>query len=224
MTPEVSRVARLVATTAALALVVGVLIESIFFKGGGPEGAIVTRLKHFEVDGLRIELDAGVLVSQKLSYQRISVVLDAAGETAEVTSTLDFVGQLQRPLPTPATQVSSLGLERARYVNRAGSWVPEGSDAPRLVRIVETLETRRSGLERGAPLEDGGVPWPEVQQPRTYRSEAWFVRSERGEVEVAEDFRLMGTSPQRPVDDRATRRLTLQETDGGSFSFPGGIL
>lgn len=225
MSGESNRVIGFVATAVALALIVAVLVDSVFRKGGGPEGAIVTRLKELEADGMKVTLDAGLLVSQKVSYQRISVALDADGQGAEVTSTLDFTGALQRPPPLPPTSVSSLGLERSRYVNVGGTWQPAQSDSPRLLAILRALEWRRSAIERGEPIfEDGGIAFPEVTRDRSFRSEAWFIRSERGEVEVAEDFKLVGTTPERPVQDRATKRLTMLEGDGGLFSFPGGIL
>jgi hypothetical protein len=219
MRPEQRRLLGLVAAVSALALVVGVLAQSIFDKAGGPDGQIITRLKQLERDGLELPVgDAGVLRSERASYQRISVVLDADGEGATVTSTLDFVGRFG------ATRVSSLGLERERYVLRSGDWEPERSDAPRLVGIVAALEGRRRAIEQGRELElDAGVPFPEVKLPRRYSSEAWFIRSEREQVELAEDSRLVGTTPDRPVDERRTTRLTLFE-DAGSFRFPGGTM
>jgi len=225
MSREGNRVIGFIAAAVALGLIVAVMVDSIFRKGGGAEGAIVTRLKVLEGDGLTVALDAGLLVSQKPSYQRISVALDADGQGAEVTSTVDFTGPLQRPPPLPPTSVSSLGLERARYVNESGDWKPARGDAPRLLAIVHALEGRRRALERGDPaLEDGGIAFPEVVRDRSYRSEAWFIRSEREDVEVAEDFTLIGTALDRPVNERSTKRLTLQEADGGLFSFPDGIL
>lgn len=228
MPKEFKRILGFAAAAIALTLIVAVLVESIFKRGGGPEGAIVTRLKKFESDGLRIELaDAGTLVSSKASYQRISVVLDADGEGAEVSSTLDFVGAIERGgLPKLQTTVSSLGLEKARYRNESGEWLPEqGNDAPRLLAILGTLEGRRVAIEKGAPLlSDGGVPFPDVQVPRTYRADAWFIRSERQQIEIAEDWRLIGSAPDRPVDEKRTTRLSLEEDAAGFFRFPDGAM
>jgi hypothetical protein len=228
MNREFTRILGFALVAGALVLVVAVLGDSIFRRGGGPEGAIVTRLKGFEKDGLKIALpDAGLLFSRKASYQRISIVLDADGQGADVTSTLDFTGALERataPESGRTTQVSSLGLERARYVLDRGDWVPLSNDAPRLAAIVAMLEARRSELERGAPvLSDGGVPFADVKLPRQFRSESWFIRSEREQVEIAEDSRLVGTAPDRPVDEKRTTRLSLEE-DGGLFRFPGGVI
>jgi hypothetical protein len=104
-------------------------------------------------------------------------------------------------------------------VLRDGDWTAEPSALPRLTTILTTLEQRRRALE----ADDGGLAWPDVTR-RALRSEAWFIRSEREAVEIAEDYRLQGTAPDRPVDERATRRLSLQEDTDGGFSFPGGIM
>lgn len=207
------------AATAALALTLAVFGQQLLGTAGGPEGELVTRLKTFEREGLRVELDGGVLQAQRPSFQRVSVVLEADGAEAVVTSTLDFTGTFARPGPLPPTKVSSLGLERARYRYQDGEWRPAVGDAPRLAGIVAALEGRRRAL--GGPQADGGV-FPEVTQ-RTWRSEAWYLRSEREEVLVTEDYRLQGQSPERPVDERGSTRLTLVERGEASFSFPEPI-
>jgi hypothetical protein len=204
-----------VGLTLAVVLVGGALGQRVLFAAAGPDGAIITRMKELERSGLEISSDAGVLVSTKLQYQRISVTLDAAGTRATVTSTLDFTGLLRRS-DASVTRVSSLGLERATYVLDRTEWTPEHTDAPRLLRIVQALDARRVALDTGdalAPIEH-----------HHWESQAWFIRSERGEVEVAEDYRLTGTTRERPVDEKATRRLSLQEDADGGFSFPGGLM
>jgi hypothetical protein len=59
---------------------------------------------------------------------------------------------------------------------------------------------------------------------RRYRSTAWYIRSEREEVTVTEDYRLQGTTPERPVDDKASVRLMLAPSADGEFFFPNGLL
>ncbi|MFZ5445724.1 MAG: hypothetical protein ACOZQL_37370 [Myxococcota bacterium] len=216
------RILGFVAAVVALGLVVGALVTSIF-GASGPEGAIVTRLKRLERDGVELPVPGGALVGSGVHFQRISVQLDADGRGALVTSTLDFTGHLQRGGATPPTKVSSLGLERARFVERDGEWVPESTELPRLTAILRALEARRRALEAGEAQADGGVAWPAVTK-RALFSEAWFIRSERELVEIAEDFHLVGTSAERPVDERATRRLSVKEETDGGFSFPEGIL
>lgn len=216
---QVYRFLGFIAATAALGLTLAVFGQRLLGAAGGPQGELVTRLKTFETQGLRVELDGGVLLGPRPNFQRLSVVLEADGTEAVVTSTLDFTGTFSRPGPLPPTKVSSLGLERARYVYRDGEWTPVAGDVPRLVGIVQALEGRRRAL--GGPQADGGV-FPEVTQ-RTWRSEAWYLRSEREEVLVTEDFRLQGQAPERPVDERGSTRLTLVERGDASFSFPEPI-
>lgn len=215
MNHDFQRFLAFVGATICLVLVGGVLGKRLLFEAAGPDGAIITHLKELERDGLSIATDAGTLLGSTLQYQRISVTLDAAGTRATVTSTLDFTGQLRRA-DADFTRVSSLGLERATYVLDGTEWTPETNDAPRLVAIVKALDARRVALDTGDTL--AGIA------QRRWQSQAWFIRSEREEVEVAEDYRLTGTTPERPVDEKATRRLSLQEDGDGGFSFPGGLM
>lgn len=192
-------------------------------SAGGTDAAIITHLKRLERSGVEETLPWAQLIGPKLQFERISVVIDADGKGATVTSTLDFTGELRRPNQSN-TRVSSLGLERARYHLVDGEWEAEGTELPRLLLILETLEKRRAAIERGEPMADGGVPYPEVTK-RKYEGLAWYIRSERGDVLVSEDFRFQGTAPDRPVDEKATRRLSLREDTGtGLFSFPDGIM
>lgn len=216
-----NRVAPILAV-GALGLLVAVLIAQLMGPAGGPEGELIGRLKHLERDGVEWKTAEGTLFGTSLQYQRLSVTLDAAGTRAVVTSTLDFTGNFQRA-DGSRTQVSSLGLERAGYVLRDEGWQPETTDGPRLGAIIDTLEGRRRKLEAGAALPDGGLAWADVQR-RALTSEAWFIRSERGEILASEDFRLTGTSPDRPVDVKGTTRLSLQEDADGGFTFPDGVL
>jgi hypothetical protein len=204
-----------VGATLVLVIVGGSLGQRFLFTAAGPDGEIITRMKELERDGLDIATDAGTLESTKLQYQRISVTLDAAGKRATVTSTLDFTGQWSR-VDRSSTKVSSLGLERAVYVLNGTDWVPETNDAPRLLRIVQTLDARRVELDIGDTLKDiANHHW---------ESQAWFIRSEREDIEVAEDYRLTGSTPDRPIDEKATKRLSLHEDTDGGFSFPGGLM
>lgn len=222
MNREVSRFLGFLAATGAVGLIIAVLGSRFLGAASGPDGAIITHLKKLERDGTAQQLACGQLLGPKLQFERISVALDADGEGATVTSTLDFTGELRRTAGVP-TRVSSLGLERARYRLKDGEWVAESTDFPRLVTIVEALERRRSALERGEVQPDGGVPWPGLSH-RVYSSLAWFIRSEREDVQVSEDYQVQGWRPDRPVDEKATRRLSLREDARGLFSFPDGIL
>lgn len=223
MNREVSRFLSFLAATAAVGLVLVVLGGRLLGAAAGADGVIITHLKKLERDGVEQPLAWGTLLGPKVQFERISVVLDADGQGATVTSTLDFTGELRRQPERPGTRVSSLGLERARYRLRDGDWVAEGTDFPRLLSILQALDHRRAALERGDVQPDGGIPWPNLAA-RVYRSQAWFIRSEREDVIVSEDYQLQGNTPDRPVDEKATRRLSLREDDAGFFSFPDGIL
>ena len=222
MNQELQRFLAFIGATAALGLVLAVAGQRLLGTAAGADGAIITYLKQLERTGLERELRFGTLLAPKLQFQRISVVLDADGQGATVTSTLDLTGEVRRNR-APATKVSSLGLERSRFVLKDHEWVPDGAVCPRLLSILQALERRREALERGEPLADGGIPWPELAA-RSYFGLAWFVRSERAEVTVSEDFQLRGNTPDRPVDEKGTRRLLLVEDRAGSFSFPDGIM
>lgn len=222
MSREVQRFFAFLGATLALGLVLAVVGQRLLGSAAGADGAIITHLKKLERTGFEVELRFGRLLAPRLQFQRISVVLDADGRGATVTSTLDLTGELRR-LRKPTTQVSSLGLERSRYHLVDGEWAPDGPVCPRLISILEALERRRDALERGEAQPDGGAPWPELTA-RSYASLAWFIRSEREDVTVSEDFQLRGNTPERPVDEKGTRRLSLREDDTRLFSFPDGIM
>lgn len=222
MNREFSRFLGFLAATAALGLVIAVLGSRFLGQASGPDGAIVTHLKKLERDGVELQLRSGELLGPKLQFERISIAMDADGEGATVSSTLDFTGELRRT-GGGSTKVSSLGLERARYQLKDGEWVAQSTDLPRLSLILEALERRRVALDHGEVQADGGVGWPGLTH-RVYSSLAWYIRSEREDVMVSEDCRLEGQMPDRPVDEKATRRLSLHEDSSGFFSFPDGIL
>lgn len=213
MSREVSSFLTFLGATAAVGLVLFVLGGQFLSSAGGADGAIITHLKQLEAQGVNHPLGWAVLVGPKLQFQRMSVMLDANGLGATVTSTLDFTGELRRPGDYSVTRVSSLGLERARYRLKDGDWQPEDTDFPRLRAILEALERRRVEMQK----EETHFPGT---SERVYRSEAWFIRSEREDVTVSEDYRFQGKTAERPVDEKATRRLVLHEEGDGLFRFP----
>lgn len=219
-----SRALGFLAATAALVLAVAVLGPRLLGVAAGPETELVSRLKNLERAGLDLPVAGGTLHAAQLSFQRISVVVDADGLGATVTSTLDLTGNFERPGEPLRTKVSSLGLERARYRYRDDAWAPESSDAPRLVGILAALEARRASLNRPELAADAGLESLAGMTHRVYTSEAWFIRSEREDVTVSEDYRLEGSRPERPVDEKGTRRLSLAEDSAGMFTFPGGLM
>ena len=203
-----------------------VLGEKLLGLAGGPEVEIITLVKKAERGSDFPIPPFGLLAGSKLQFQRLSVSVAESGKTAVVTGTLDFTGVFDGH-----TQVSSLGLERIRFILKDGDWAPETTMAPRLTAIVQALEVRRRRLEAGdftAETPDAGdqteIARFASMAHRTYRSDAWYIRSEREEVEAAEDYRLTGDTRERPIDEKATKRLTLVEDRLGQFFFPNGLL
>ncbi len=213
------------AVTVAVGLVLAVLGPRFFSFAGGPEGELITELKRVERIGLTSPVGTlGLLEGLELQYQRLSVSVDPKGDRAVVTCTLDFTGTFRR-----ATKVSSLGLERIAFVRRGGAWEPERGYAPRLTAVVLALEQRRVALQGGefdVPADGGAAELATLKAMtrRGYTADAWYIRSEREDVTVSEDYRLEGALPDRPVDERGTRRLTLTEGPRGDFLFQNGLM
>jgi hypothetical protein len=220
---EGSKVVGFLVAMGALGLVVAVCGQRVLGVASGPESELITQLKRLEQPGQVFD-PRSRLVSDRVSYQRLSVSLDTSGQRAVVTGTLDFTGTLGG-----GVKVSSLGLERVRFERSDDGWRLVDGPAPRLTAILRALERRRVALSAAAIPEAPGL---DVERARLFRRlerreftvEAWYIRSEREGVEVAEDARLVGALPERPVDERSTRRLTLVEDARGEFSFPHGLL
>ncbi|MBI3181546.1 MAG: hypothetical protein HYZ28_05345 [Myxococcales bacterium] len=208
-----------------------VLLPRLLGIAAGPEAEIITALKKAEAAGFELELPeiGAKLRSRKARFDRISVTFDPAAKAALATATLDFEGALG------PTEVSSLGLERIPFLRTGYQWAPEQGLAPRLSAAVEALERRRRALESGdasalaalcAGGDSGVVESAEEVlrlRRRSYRSLAWFIRSEREEVVVREEYRLQGDTPDRPVDRPGAVRLLLQ-SNGREFFFSGGLM
>ena len=232
MSHEVRRAAGFFVAVVAVGLGLVLGFPKLFRFASGPELEIITALKRTERDGLDVPLPGltARLVSSQHHYDRITVRLLGGAKEALAHATLDFRGQLG------ATEVSSLGVEEVTFQDReAGGWAPSEGPAPRLAAIVLALERRRQALEQGAtPLlsalvgEATASPDPEVARVltlthRVYRARAWFIRAERDEVLVSEEYRLEGDLPDRPVDESGTRRLKLARK-GREFFFSNGLM
>lgn len=228
---EAQRGLGVLAVVVALGTVFAVFGSRLLGLAAGPEPEILTVLKKAEAHPDTVQVGPLVKVL-KLSYQRLTVLVEPSGERALVTGTLDFEGQLGES--RLATKVSSLGYERLPFVLREGSWEPEEGWAPRLQKAVEALEARRRALEaydvaalrRLSGGLDGGLAGLEelaVMRGRALKVEAWLLRSEPSGALVSEEARLTGSLPDRPVEDTAARRLNLA-WDGAGFFFPEGFL
>ncbi len=221
------------AVTAAIGMVVVVFGTRVLGLAAGPESEIITLLKKSESAGLSVPVPGadGELRSTRHHFDRIVVESNPETRTAEVVTTLDFEGKLGE------ATVSSLGLETLRFEWRDGEWRATDGLAPRLTQITSVLEARRRALESGDLEALSGLARtsahalrrdPELSrvlelQNRRYRVSAWFLRSERGEVLVGEDWRLEGDTPDRPVDQKGTRRLSLKRNETGFF-FDAGLM
>ncbi|HLT28498.1 MAG TPA: hypothetical protein VK013_00520 [Myxococcaceae bacterium] len=177
----------------------------------------------FDIPGSDVPLRAGRVRSRLPTVD----VLDADRAVAVIT--LDVTGTFGD------TQVSSLGWERIPFERDArGRWhAPQGM-APRLTASLAALESRRAALEAGASdavdalSTEAAPPAQELSRMRAlqaladrrYDVEAWLLRSERDRVEVAERYRVRGTLPERPVDEKGLRNLTLvPSADGEGLLF-----
>lgn len=214
----------------AVAVASLVLMPKLLRAAGGPDAAILSAMQHSQKRGFSAKVPGTdvPLESIDLHWARITVAPDPDDlSRAEVVATLDFEGRLG------ATRVSSLGLEKIPFVLRDGDWQPEESLAPTLSRIVGVLEARRRALEEGdvEALTKLSTKPPDAKElqgllrlgERRYTATHWFLRSERDEVLVNEEYRLEGVLPDRPFDEKGARRLTL-EPRGQEFVFDSGLM
>ncbi len=208
---QVQRFLGFVAATAALGLTLAVLGPRLLGSAGGPGAEIVTQLKVLERRGFSHPFDGGAMLhATSMQFERMSVQVDEVGTGARVSATLDFTGNLERLGEPFRTQVSSLGLEQLTLRLIDGDWVSAEGEAPRLFGLLAALEARRRLLEKG----DAGA------MRRVYRADAWYIRSERDEVLVSEDWRVIDERGERAIDQRGTTRLTVVVADGGYEILP----
>lgn len=228
------RVLGLVAAILLAGVAVAVLLPPLELASGA-ETEIITLLKATERDGLRVPVPGLEipLVSRRHYFDRITVRVDSTRVTATAVATLDFDGKLGD------VEVSSLGLERVHWRYRDREWEPVEGFAPTLARVVGALEARRRALEAGNLARLGALQGGEGGQllpardealrallqvnPRKYRVRAWYIRAEREDVTVSEEYHLSGQLPDRPVDEVGRRRLTLRP-GGREFFFSSGLM
>lgn len=224
----------------ALALVAGIFIPRLLGLAAGPEAEVTSILKRserqFQASIAWGDAAPGPLRATKSRYERITVVVAPDRNHAIATATLDFEGQLG---PEPeASRVSSLGFEEVPFTFKDGEWLPDAGLAPRLSAVVAALEARRQALERGdresvERLRDASSTHPPGDREaldrvwrvadRKYRVVAWYIRGERGEVQVTERYRLTGVLPDVPVDERGMRQFRLRPK-GREFFFVSALM
>jgi hypothetical protein len=218
--PESFRALSFLAVVAALTLVGAVFVPRWFKLADSPETELLVSLKRLEQDGVRAPIagSPAPLASDTFGLDRLTVELLPDGMHARAVFTLDFNGTLG------TTKVSALGLERLTLNRTAEGWRPdEGVWTPTLATAVEALLRRTQALERqdaaslSQLLAPGGEREPQSEALTRvfamteihYAALAWYLRADRGQVLVTEEYRLTGALPDRPVDDKGQRRLTL---------------
>jgi hypothetical protein len=231
----------------ALALVAAVLLPRVLGLAAGPEAEIVSLIKSAERKDTELRVpwlgeepegpSSRPLRPLTRRYDRITVVVAPDSSHAMATGTLDFEGELGALASADITRVSSLGFEEIPFTLNEGEWKPELGLAPRLSAVVAALESRREALEDGNPksvdrLREATVSHPDdsaalarisgVAQ-RRYRAVAWYIRGERGEVQVTERYRLTGTHPGAPVDEQGMVQLRLRPR-GREFFFVSALM
>lgn len=164
------------------------------------------------------------LVGRALHFQRVTIA-EEDPDHARAVSTLDFEGSFG------ATRVSSLGRETTHFVRTASGWQLVGSVAPTLAAAVSALAARRLALQtadvealaslhtdagRGAALDEPALRARLAHPPRNGTAQAWYLRSEAGEVLVTEE----------EGPPTALHRLRLVPRSGTSleFVFDGSLL
>lgn len=206
----------------------GYLLFNRFFAwNAGPETDIIVALKRAESGWTHEASSPLALAADRVRYERIAVQLLGPDE-AFAGATIDFDGRLGE-----RTKVSALGVERVLFARRQGSWQPVHGLAPRLLAVVEALDRRRRALNEGDLEELGqlarGAGAVDAVRPvlalrkRSYTASAWYIRLERDEAVVTEDYRLTGETPDRPVDEKGSRRLRLSR-EGDEFFFSPGLM
>jgi hypothetical protein len=230
VSPEGRKVLIFFGTTLVVGTLAVVAAPRLLGWAAGPENDILMALVRTTREGMTVSVaGAGAtLVSREVHFDRITVQVDPTSRTAEALSTLDFTGVLGD------TQVSSLGVERTRF-SYAEGWAPSAGWAPRLAAAVAALEARRVALEQAdaaalarltvgdAGLDDAGLRQVFALKDRQYRATAWYIRLDRDRGTVTEDYRLVGSLPDRPVDEEGRRSLQIERRNG-EFFFSGGLM
>lgn len=234
MRPDAFRALGFILLIAALLVVGAVLLPRILDAAGGAEAQVAAELKGTEPEGLVVEVPGSPTParSRRHAYSRVTFRSLPTEHRVEVSAALDFTGVWG------AVEVSSLGLEKVILEERDGRWQPLGGWAPSLGAVLARLEARRKALEAGdisaltglvSPSDRAGAlaapPLRELLALRSkrYRVRSWYLRFERGEVQVTEEGMVSGDSADRPVQDRVLRRLRLVG-EGREFFFSPSLM
>lgn len=209
-----------------------VLVPRALKLAAGPDAELIAELKRTEKTGLSLPVPGTQtpLVSSEHRYERFIAALEPSGEVLRMGATLELKGKFHR------VQVGSFTAERLEFFRDGADWEPQGGVAPLLVAVVSALERRRLALEAFDRDALSGLRAPGAEAPvnearelelmaglrnRRYEVTAWYIRAEGDEAVVTEDYRLTGDLPDRPLDRKASRRLTLKRAGREFFFWPG---
>lgn len=228
----------LIVSVGVIALLAAVLVSRFAgIAAADPEGELISQVKRLEKDGLTLEIPGAPepLVSSEVRYDRFSIWYEPGADRAWAACTLELRGKLG------GIEVGAVTVEKIPFVRDGRSWIAERGYAPQLQAVLTALVRRRNALAKldpeqlsallepnardaGAPLDrDPDLRFLSAIRDRRYDVKAWYLRAEREDATVTEDFRLQGALPDRPVDQQASRRLTLKRT-GSEFLFSPGLM
>ncbi len=232
MNSEARKALAFLLATVAVGVTLTAWLRPLLHAAAGPESELLDQLRRAEREGFTAPVGTGELRASKAHFDRVSVAPE--GELRALAhATLDFDGKLG------ATAVSSLGVERIAFEHRGEGWHPTAGLAPVLCAVLERLELRREALERADAAALAALSGKEAAAPalaaspefnalralqrRAYQVDSWHIRVEREGAQITERFRLTGSLPDRPVDRRGERSLTLN-LQSGQFFFSGELM
>jgi hypothetical protein len=202
------------------------VLPALLGLAGGTVPEVATVLASAATPPVRLAIAGSPLplVGTSLRFQRVTVA-EEGRDGARAVSTLDFEGTLG-PI-----RVSSLGRETTRFQHRATGWEVEGSLTPTLAAVVRALWARQVALKKGdasalaalvvAEDRERAMADPALRAvldnpARNGPLQAWYVRSEAGEITVTEEE---GQPP------RLHRLRLVPRVEGAlEFVFAGSLL
>jgi len=202
------------------------LLPVLLGLAGGPVPEVASLLAQAARPPVTLAVPAvdAPLLGRALHFQRVTVS-EEGRDRARAVSTLDFEGSFG------ATRVSSLGRETTRFLRRAAGWQLDGSLAPTLAAAVSALAARRVALQTSSAAalaalhteagRDEALAEPALRARLTHPTrngtpQAWYLRSEAGEILVTEE--------EGPPAELHRLRLVPRSAAALEFVFAGSLL